>query len=166
MTRTTDLKVPELVLEDVSFDAEGRLLDEQRGRILAHGRKYAGVGLDIIIRAHDARKLRSEKANNYYWSTVLPLLAAENEQTSEEVHDAMCAMFLPNEAKRVEFFNRLTGESLTVDVDTRRSSKLHGGAFYDFVERVRLWGVEFLGVITPDPDPEYWRKRKSSAAVT
>lgn len=159
------MKVPELVLEDVAFDAEGRLPDERRGRILAHGRKYAGVRMDIILRQHDARKLRSEKANNYYWSTVLPLLAKENEQTPEEVHDAMCVLFLPNEAKRVEFFNRLTGESLTVDVDGRRSSKLHGGAFYDFVERVRLWGVEFLGVITPDPDPEYWRKRKTSAAA-
>ena len=159
------MKVPDVVLENVQFGSEGHLPDVVRGRILAHGRKYAGVPLDILIRQHDARKLRSERANAYYWSTVLPLLAAENEQTPEEVHDAMCVLFLPNEAKRVEFFNKMTGESLTVDVDTRRSSKLSGGPFYDFVERVRLWGVEFLGVVTPDPDPEYWRKRKSRTAA-
>ena len=110
------------------------------------------------------RLTRSTKANAYYWSTVLPLLAKENEQTPEDLHDAMCELFLPNDFKRVEFFSRLTGEVLRVTVDKRRSSKLTGHEFYEFVERVRLWGVEFLGVITPDPDPEYWRKRRDEAA--
>lgn len=122
------------------------------------------AGKPIAVTVEEAKNIRSQKANAYYWSQVLPLLAAENEQTADEVHDAMCVLFLPNEQKRVEFFNKMTGESLTVDVDTRRSSKLSGGPFYDFVERVRLWGVEFLGVLTPDPDPEYWRKRSSKAA--
>lgn len=115
---------------------------------------------DVVLVAKEATNTRSERANAYYWSTVLPLLAKENEQTEEEVHDAMCELFLPNERKRVEFFNRMTGETLAVECDGRRSSKLSGGKFYDFVERVRLWGVEFLGVVTPDPDPEYWRKRQ------
>lgn len=105
------------------------------------------------------RPTRSQKANAYYWSTVLTTLAKENEQTPEDLHDAMVEMFLPNDLKRVEFFNKMTGEVLRVTVDKRRSSKLTGEAFYDFVERVRLWGVEFLGTTTPDPDPEYWRKR-------
>lgn len=122
------------------------------------------AGKPIAVTIEDDKHLRSLRANAYYWSTVLPLLAKENEQTPEEVHDAMCAMFLPNEHKRIEFFNRLTGESLSMDVDVRRSSKLTGGPFYDFVERVRLWGVEFLGVVTPDPDPEYWRKRVEASA--
>jgi hypothetical protein len=117
--------------------------------------RLAGQAVEIRAR----KGTRSERANAYYWSTVLALIAKENEQTPEDVHDAMCEMFLPNERKRVEFFNRMTGEVLTVETDGRRSSKLSGGEFYDFVERVRLWGVEFLGVITPDPDPEYWRKR-------
>lgn len=135
--------------------------DEKRA-IEIHLSSLAGKRIAVTI--EEAKNIRSLKANNYYWSTVLPLLAAENEQTPEEVHDAMCALFLPNEQKRVEFFNKLTGESLTVEIDTRRSSKLSGGPFYDFVERVRLWGVEFLGVVTPDPDPEYWRRRRAKAA--
>jgi hypothetical protein len=108
------------------------------------------------------RPTRSQKANAYYWSTVLPLLAAENAQTPEEVHDAMCEMFLPNELKRIEFFNRMTGEVQRITIDCRRSSKLEGKPFYEFVERVRLWGLEFLGVITPDPDPAYWMKKGSA----
>lgn len=123
------------------------------------------AGKRILVTIEEEKNLRSTKANAYYWSTVLPLLAKENEQTPDEVHDAMCVLFLPNERKRVEFFNKMTGESLSVDVDGRRSSKLTGAPFYDFVERVRLWGVEFLGVITPDPDPDYWRKRDSDATA-
>jgi hypothetical protein len=120
------------------------------------------AGQKIAVTIEDDKHLRSIQANNYYWSQVATVLAKENGQTPEEFHDAMCVLFLPNESKRVEFFNKMTGESLTVEVDTRRSSKLTGGPFYDFVERVRLWGVEFLGVITEDPDPEYWRKRKAA----
>lgn len=130
--------------------------DENRA-LMTHVATLAGKPIAVTI--EEAKSIRSIKANNYYWSTVLPLLAKENEQTPEEVHDAMCAMWLPNEQKRIEFFNKMTGESLAVEVDTRRSSKLSGAPFYDFVERVRLWGVEFLGVITPPPDPDYWRKR-------
>lgn len=111
------------------------------------------------------RQTRSQRANAYYWSTVLPILAKENEQTADDLHDSMCELFLPNDLKRIEFFSRLTGEVLRVTVDKRRSSKLTGAAFYDFVERVRLWGMEFLGVTTPDPDPEYWRKRTTKDAA-
>ncbi len=110
------------------------------------------------------RLTRSERANAYYWSQVASVLAKENEQTPDEFHDAMCQMFLPDELKRVEFFNRLTGEVLQVTIDKRRSSKLTGQEFYDFVERVRLFGVEFLNTTTEDPDADYWRKRKGGAA--
>lgn len=150
---------------------EGRSDDQGHWRFKADERRALEMhvaslsGKPIAVTVEEAKNIRSAKANSYYWSTVLPLLAAENEQTPEEVHDAMCALFLPNEHKRVEFFNRTTGESLAVDVDTRRTSKLSGGPFYDFVERVRLWGVEFLGVITPDPDPDYWRKRSKTATT-
>ncbi len=78
--------------------------------------------------------------------------------TAEEFHDAMCEKFLENEHKRVEFFNKMTGETLTVEIDGRRSSKLKAQPFFDFVELVRAFGRDWLGVITEDPDPEYWQK--------
>ena len=121
---------------------------------------FRGVAVEVRIEAYKSK--RSERANAYYWSTVLDLIAKDQEMTPEQVHDAMCEQFLPNESKRVAFFNRMTGEALEVSTDHRRSSKLTGGPFYDFVERVRLWAVEFLGVVTPDPDPAYWRKRAAA----
>lgn len=143
---------------------EGHFEPFTRKQIAATLKAHAGTQIEVRIKRHKAT--RSERANRYYWGVVLPLLAKENEQTCEELHDAMCVLFLPDEKKRVEFFNKMTGESLTVETDARRSSKLKGDEFFDFVERVRLWGLEFLGVVTPDPDADYWRKRDRRAAGT
>lgn len=118
-----------------------------------------GDGIEIVGKLELAEETRSARASNYYWAVVLKMAAEHTGQLADDIHDVMCQMFLPDEHKQVEFFNRLTGDKLTVDVDKRRSSKLNRQQFYDFVEQVRVWMVEFLGVTTPDPDPEFWRKR-------
>lgn len=123
-----------------------------------------GEEFEVSFRETSAGRLRSIRANNYLWGVVYDLMEEHTGQIADDIHDAMCERFLPNEHKRIEFFNNMTGESLTVETDVRRSSKLHGGKFYDFVEEVRMFARDFLGVDTPDPDPSYWRHRKAKAA--
>ena len=146
----------------VTQDAKLAFFDEEREARKAHltGLKGQRVGVLVETRA----VIRSLQANNYYWGCVLTVMAKDQEMTPEDVHDAMCERFLENQKKRVAFFNKLTGEELAVYTDGRRSSKLSGTAFYDFVERVRLFALEFLGVVTEDPDPAYWRKRSAAKA--
>ncbi len=122
------------------------------------------VPVSVTVKSLSEAQVRSQKANAYYWSTVLPAMVdyLDDGTTADDIHDAMCTLFLPNQKKRVEFFNRLTGESLTVETESRRSSKLSGRAFYEFVEKVRLFFVENYGVETKDPDPEYWRHRRAA----
>lgn len=110
------------------------------------------------LRLEPWKNRRSARANAYLWGHVYEEIAQHTGHTPEDIHDFMCERFLPNERKRVEFFSRLSGEVLAADVDTRRSSKLTGTPFYDFVENVRQFAREFLGVETQDPDPEYWRR--------
>lgn len=146
---------------------EGRfgLLDAQKPARQAYFRTLAGLDVDITVAPH--KDTRSQRANAYYWSCVLARMSEEGsdgDQSPEEIHDAMCQLFLPNEPKRVEFFNRLTRERLAVDTDTRRSSKLKGDEFYEFVEKVRKFALEFMHVETENPDPQYWRRRASKAA--
>ena len=123
-------------------------------------RAFKGQCVDITIAPH--RNRRSEQANAYLWGVVYRLMAEYTGHTEDEIHDAMCAVFLPNERKRLTFFHALMGEVLDVEIDTRRSSKLTGTAFYDFVEQVRQFARESLGVETPDPDPEYWRRERAA----
>ena len=149
----------------VTEQGELVLFDTERTQRRAHLRSLAGLDVDVVVRRH--KDTRSLRANNYYWSCVLEVMSkehSEGDQSAEEIHDAMCQMFLPDEVKRVEFFNRMTGEVLSVDTDPRRTSKLKGDEFYTFVEKVRKFALEFMGIRTEDPDPEYWRKRKQVAA--
>ena len=143
-------------------DDTGKLDSSVRVQIADYIRTFAGMRIEVKVAKYKPQ--RSTRANAYLWGVVYELMAKDQEMTPEEVHDAMCERFLPNEQRRVEFFNRMTGECLAVETDARRSSKLKGDAFFDFVERVRDFARTFLNVYTPDPDPEYWRKRDEVAA--
>lgn len=135
--------------------ARGELKPEDLGafraamRALPDGR-YA-------LRVEPWKNRRSARANAYLWGHVYEEISRHTGHDPEEIHDFMCERFLPNERKRIEFFSRMTGETLVADVDRRRSSKLSGTPFYDFVEKIRHFAREFLSVETQDPDPEYWR---------
>lgn len=148
--------------ENVYVDGTGSIANEDvRDDIRDEIRSFRGKHLDITIELH--KDQRSQKANAYYWGCVLKLMADHTGHSADDLHDVMCARFLPSERKRLEFVHRMTGEHLEVETDGRRSSKLTGGPFYDFVEEVRMFAREFLDVETPDPDPAYWRKRARAA---
>jgi len=120
-------------------------------------RTFRGQHIDLTVEAH--RDRRSERANAYLWGVVYREIAAYTGHTVEAIHSAMVERYLPSERVRVEFFNRTNGEVLEIDTDRRRTSKLTGTAFFDFVEQVRLFASEFLSIETEDPDPAYWRAR-------
>jgi hypothetical protein len=142
----------------VSQDGDRLVLaPEEQPQRRAHLRLLKGLAVDVIIVKH--KKRRSLRANHYYFGNVLEAIVDYTGQPKDDVHDAMCKLFLEDEPRQVEFFNKLTGESIEVDI-TRRSSKLTGDKFFDFVENVRQWAREFLGLETTDPDPEYWRRRE------
>lgn len=164
MARIVRQKVP-VFSGRITNEGRWELAPDEAENRKAYFQSLAGQHVGILVRPW--KVLRSERANNYYWGQVLTPMSVEGsdgDQSPEEIHDAMCAMFLPNEPKRVEFFNRMTGEALSVDTDGRRSSKLQGEEFYVFVEKVRKFALEFMGVRTENPDPEYWRRRARKVA--
>lgn len=132
---------------------------------LWHEGLKALAGQEIVLTATLRRYHRSLKANSYYWGVVMKAAVKETGQSADTIHCFWCEQFLPNETTRLEFFNKLTGQRIKVSVDTRRSSKLTGTKFYDYVEECRLWLQEWLGVSTPDPDPDYWRKAPKTEAA-
>jgi hypothetical protein len=131
-----------------------------RARLSGVLRGLRGTRVDVLVVEH--RDTRSGKANAYYWSTVVKLATAYTGDTPEDFHDEMCARFLTR--RRIEVLDYATGAATEI-VIPGRSSKLKIGDFYTFVEQVRLFCAEFLEVSTPDPDPEYWRKRTEATAA-
>jgi hypothetical protein len=148
------------------WDGERVQLHDAKGYARAVKAANWPVGKALLWRLSPAT--RSDRANAYYWSTVLPAIerGSESGHSAEELHDAFCEMFILTERKQVEFHSRMTGETISTPIDHRRSSALSGQDFYDFVEQVREFARTFFGVETPDPDPNYWRKKAARSVAS
>lgn len=144
-------------------DDSGHFSLDNKAAFARDVKQFAGQELAVTVQPRSY--LRSVKANAYYWGVVVAAAAKESGQSENDIHTFWCEQFLPDERKRLIFHNRLTGSKLQVDVDSRRTSKLSGNPFYDYVENCRLWLQEWLGVTTPDPDKDYWRKRTPRRAA-
>jgi hypothetical protein len=152
------------VTADATWDGtKAVLVTKARYKAECANRKWeVGTALKITV----GPVTRSQRANSYYWGVVLEHIVrlSDTGYDAQELHDVFCERFIASEKKQVAFYSKLTGQIVATDVDTRRSSALTGGPFYDYVEKVRQFAQEFWGIETPDPDPEYWRKREDKAA--
>jgi len=121
---------------------------------------------ECVVTVQSKAEARSLRANNYYWAVVVEAAVQETGQDADTIHALWCEQFIPNEHKRLEFVNRMTEQRHVVNVTQRpHSSGLDGTKFYDYVEQCRLWMQTWLGVSTPDPDADFWRKRKKTEAT-
>lgn len=122
-----------------------------------------GDGTELVYKIDVAEATRSARANAYYWSVVVKAAHDHSGQSEDDIHEFWTAKFIPCEKKRLEFFNKMTGQVADAgEIDARRSSKLNRMEFFDYVELCRGWLVDFLGVTTPAPDPD-WRSKKRAA---
>ena len=117
-----------------------------------------GLTVDVTVLEHE--ETRSTRANAYYWACVIAKACEHTGDEPEDFHDEMCARFLTR--RQITITDYATGAAEQV-VIPGRSSKLPIANFYHFVEQVRQFIGEFLGVTTEDPDPEYWSKRRHVA---
>lgn len=152
------MKTPDF-LAGVSAEAKLQMDAETKRALSVWLRTLVGKRVDVVIREHvDTRSLR---ANAYYWSEVMGEAERANiGYTAEEFHELMLEKF--STRKHYEIVNRQTGEVVEEYDITERSRTMKGKNFYEFVEKVRQFLVEFFGVQTADPDPEYWRKRMAA----
>ena len=98
-------------------------------------------GQTVEVTVERRRKRRTQEQNAYYWGVVIRMIAEEcGYRTAEEqqgVHNALREMFLPRKGK-------LQIASSTATLDTVQ--------FTDYIEQVRQWAAEELGIYIPDPN--------------
>jgi hypothetical protein len=98
---------------------------------------------------------RSDRAHRYYFGVVLKHIKEYTGHTIDELHE----IFKMRWNSRIVFVTDLkTGEMTEVKI-ALSTTKLKVDEFYDYVENVRFDAAETFGVVTPDPDKDYWRKR-------
>lgn len=124
--------------------------------------RYA-LGVPLMLTVEEAKDIRSLQANNYYWGVVVTAAVEATGQDADSVHAFWKDQFLPSERKQVEFFHHVTGIRIRATVEPTSTKRQSIGKFITYVEECREWLRNWYAVDTPDPDPEYWRKRAPKA---
>lgn len=113
----------------------------------------------ITLTVDSEEMTRSDRAHRYYFGVVLKLIAAHTGHSIEELHEVYKAEW---NSKTIFWTNTRTGE-MTERRVAQSTTRLKVDEFYDYVENVRMSAASDLGVVTPDPDPEYWKKPQPAA---
>ena len=93
-------------------------------------------------------KQRSLNENNYYWGTVIAEIANYTGYSPQEAHDALKSKFLPH----------ITDEfGLTHITSTPALSTKY---FEIYMEDIRRWAAEDLGVIVPLPNEDRYDNQR------
>lgn len=115
---------------------------------------------EVTITVERKRATRSEIQNRWYWGQILRLLSEHTGYTVDELHD-YCKL-------------RFNGTTVCVTdrdgvvVDEQRigqtTTKLNRVTFGEYCEAIRQWAAADLGVVIPDPDPNWRQADRHEAA--
>ncbi len=92
----------------------------------------------------DSKITRSIQANRYYWGIVIPLIAGHVGMNKEDLHELLKFKFNKGIVLDPE-----SGEVLEIPKTT---TNLKVAEFQSYIEAVKQWATEFLGVIFPEVD--------------
>lgn len=138
--------------EALGIIAKGKLRIRERQHFERAMAEFEDGEVILHISRGTKDRLRSLRANRYYFGKVLKDIATETAHEAIDIHDAMRKKFL---ARIVSLVNKKSGEIEEVIV-VGSTARLKPNEFADYVEKVRLWAAEFLGLTIEDPDPS-WR---------
>ena len=121
-------------------------------------KRLSGREVEIVITPRPKRTLNQ---NAYYWGTIVYMIWTELKgrglQASDlstrtgdllrnDVHDFLRSMFAQREK-----FNIITEE---VEIETISTKDMTSIEFTNYVERIRQWAAEELGLEIPDPNEQ------------
>jgi|LauGreSuBDMM15SN_2_FD.fasta_scaffold08328_2 nitrogen regulatory protein PII len=121
-------------------------------------KRLSGREVEIVIIPRPKRTLNQ---NAYYWGTIVYMIWTELKgrglQASDlstrtgdllrnDVHDFLRSMFAQREK-----FNIITEE---VEIETISTKDMTSIEFTNYVERIRQWAAEELGLEIPDPNEQ------------
>lgn len=135
------------VIETVGRVLNGRLdLHKDALRALNQGIKpWEGKTVRVVVRP--ARRTRTSAQNAYLWSTVYGYIAEHTGHTPEEIHEWAKQEFLPKTVAFADGNGVVVGERVIGGSTTA----LNTVEMTDFIEAIRTFARDRLGVVVPDP---------------
>ena len=117
------------------------------------------------VRCQVLRNERSSEQNAYLWGCPYKLLSEHTGYEVDEIHEWACGTFFGWRDKRVPKTPRSPEGYVSVPVRTTTRDEngerdvLNWQQFSDFVAFLQRFAADKLGLLIPDPDPE-WRSRQ------
>jgi len=97
---------------------------------------------DLVVTVEKPTRQRSNPQNKWYWGVILPVIAKETGNSTEELHEVFKRMFLP---KKIVGYH---GKQIAMPSSTTDCSTLQFG---EYLERV-IAEAAGLGITIPSPD--------------
>jgi hypothetical protein len=113
---------------------------------------------DVVVTIEKRHATRSLQANRYYFGVALKLLSEHTGYTVDELHEWAKAKFIPKHLALLDK-NGEVRDDLVIGGTTTRLNRVE---FYEYIEALRKFAAEELGVVIPDPDPN-WRENADAA---
>lgn len=125
----------------------GKLSLYSRSLFLENIKTFEGKDIEIVIRKAGKR---SNSSNKFYWGAVIPIVKQGLKDmgiilSTERVHDLLKLKFL-----KIEVADH-NGEVIEM---IRGSSELNTEEFSSFIEQIKQWASEYLGVVIPEPNEQ------------
>lgn len=115
-----------------------------------------------IITIKKVRRQRSNKQNGYLWGCAYPLLlkgminVGWEFATIEQIHE-----FFKGQFTSEQIVNKDTGEVVEIPSST---SEMDTVTFNTYVDKLREYASEYLGMELPEPDKN-WKENENSARL-
>ncbi len=125
----------------------------ERAKAIAYVNKLCDTPTIQRLEIVGKRKLRTDDQNGWLWGCVYPiLLCALNEAgweftNADQVHEFFKGLFL-----KEQMVNKHTGEIIEFPNSTAKMDTL---TFSTYVDKLKDYGEEYLGIRIPDPDPNW-----------
>jgi hypothetical protein len=111
----------------------------------------------VTVSIAKGKPKRSDRANAYLWACLYDVIAEHTGHEPEEIHEIAKGLFLPRTVSVLDGNGTIVGDYVIGGTTTT----LNPEDFGHFIERLRAWALETLGVRTEDPDPKWFEKRQA-----
>jgi hypothetical protein len=129
------------------IDESGALQIHNRDRLLQWAKQYPGK--NIVIKFERKGSKRSNPQNRYYWGIVIKEITIRLRElghtwvSDEDVHELMKLKFN---------YEHIVGEGGEVMELPKSTATLTKTQFAEYVEKIRMWAADFLGINIPGPN--------------
>ncbi len=103
---------------------------------------------EVNITVQATGKKRTSKQNRYYWGVVVKIIREGLLDIGYDLNDDDVHEFLKSKFNPTSIIFELTGEEFTFGAST---TKMNTKAFKEYIEKIQLFGSQYLSVFIPDP---------------